>query len=389
VEACGGGVGRHVRSLCQGLIAEGYHVTVAYAPYRADEAFQGFVADKHNGIDFLPLKLKRAVSPGSDLSVFVQVLRLIRNRGPFDVVHGHSSKGGAIARLCGRWLSVPTVYTPHGLNMASPRVSLAKRIANAWAERIMGYGATSKIISVSEGERDFILRRNLIYRKRVALITNGLEARDLDYFWEHRLMRNAIDQWPLTFGSIMRFSPPKTPGCLIEAFARLCAAMPRVTMRLVLVGDGELLAGARRQVEESGLNERVSFLGWQTDARKMLLGFDIFVLSSLSEGGSYTILDAMAAGLPVISTDVFGTRETIAQVSGNVLVPVDDPEALARGMQQTAGLAVGPSSRTVLERIGQANHDYVRTHFRQSETTRRTIEVYRGLAGKKRNPILI
>ena len=388
VEACGAGVGRHVRRLCEDLSAEGHQVTVAYAPYRADEAFQRFVADECDEIDFVPLKLRRAISPRSDLAGFVQLLRLIRNRGPFDVVHGHSSKGGAIARLCGRSLGVPTVYTPHGLNMASPGVSGVKRAANAWAERILGHVATSRIISVSEGERDFILGLNLVSRKRVALINNGVDARDLDYFSEHRMLRGTGDEKPLTFGSIMRFSPPKTPSHLVEAFARLCAAMPRVSMRLTLAGDGELLAGVRSQVEASGLNERVSFLGWQTDPRKVMLGFDVYVLSSLSEGGSYTILDAMAAGLPVISTDVFGTRETIAQVPGNVLAPVGDPEALACGMQRMIGLAAGPSSRAALAEIGQANHDYVRTHFRQSETTRRTIEIYRGLSGKIHNPLL-
>src|SRR5829696_1176021 len=388
VEACGAGVGRHVRRLSEDLAAEGHHVTLAYAPYRADEAFHRFVAEEYNEIDFVPLKLKRSISPRSDLAGFAQLLRVARNRGLFDVVHGHSSKGGAIARLCGRWLGVPTVYTPHGLNMASPGVSGAKRAANAWAERILGHVATSKIISVSEGERDFILRLNLTFRKRVALINNGVDARDLDYFSGHRMLSGAIDEKPLTFGSIMRFSPPKTPGHLVEAFARLCAAMPRETMRLALAGDGELLSGVRSQVEASGLNEKVSFLGWQTDPRKVMLGFDVYVLPSLSEGSSYTILDAMAAGLPVISTDVFGTRETIAQVPGNVLAPVGDPGALARGMQRMAGLAAGPSSRKRLEEIGQANRDYVRTHFRQSETTRRTIEIYRELSGKTHNPLL-
>lgn len=362
-------------------------MTVAYAPYRADEAFQRFVADKRNEIDFVPLNLKRAVSARSDLAGFVQLLRLIRFRGPFDVIHGHSSKGGAIARLCGRWLGVPTVYTPHGLNMASISVSGAKKAANAWAERILGHAATSKVIAVSEGERDFILRLNLTPRKRVALINNGLDARDFEYFSEHKLT-HAVGQRPLTFGSIMRFSPPKTPGDLVEAFARLCEAMPQLPMRLSIAGDGELLAGVRRQVQESGLMDRVSLLGWRKEPRKVMLGFDVYVLSSLSEGGSYTILDAMAAGLPVISTDVFGTGETIAQVPGNALVPVGDPEALARSMQHMASLAAGSSSRTVLDEIGQANYDYVRAHFRHSETTRRTVEVYRGLSGKPRSHLL-
>ena len=165
----------------------------------------------------------------------------------------------------------------------------------------------------------------------------------------------------------------------VAAFDRLCTAMPYLPMRLSIAGDGELLAGIRRQVRESGLNEKVSLLGWRTDVNKLMLGFDMFVLSSLSEGGSYTVLDAMAAGLPVVSTKVFGTKETIAQVPGNVLVPAGDPDTLARGMQRMANLVLGRSPRRALEQIGQANRDYVRSHFTQSDSTRRTLEVYRHL----------
>jgi glycosyltransferase involved in cell wall biosynthesis len=379
VESCAAGVGRHVRGLCEGLIFLGHKVTVAYAPYRVDAAFQQFMEMRRDQIDFAPLKLRREVSPRSDLAGLVQLRRLVKNNGPFDVIHGHSSKGGAIARLAGRWSGIPTVYTPHGLNMASPEVSRTKLAANAAVERFLGYGATSKIISVSEGERDFILKRRIAPQKRVVLINNGVDVRHPNYSSGRRNARGAIDEKPLTFGSIMRFSPPKTPEQLVEAFDRLCAAMPQVSMRLSIAGDGERLAKVRRQVEERGLNGRVSLLGWRKDPEKVLLSFDVFVLSSLSEGGSYTILDAMAAGLPVVTTNVFGTGETVGQVPGNVVVPVGDPGALARGMQLMANLILHDSSRRALVEIGQANYDYVRSHFSQNETIRRTLRVYQEL----------
>jgi glycosyltransferase involved in cell wall biosynthesis len=379
VESCAAGTGRHVSSLCEDLIAQGHQVTVAYAPYHADAAFEKFIMVHRNEIDFVPIKLRHEISPVSDLAGLFQLVRLIWHKGPFDVVHGHSSKGGAIARLAGRLSGLPTVYTPHGLNMASPRVAQAKLAANALVERILGYGATSKIISVSEGEREFIRKLKLTPKQRVCVINNGVDVRDLDYFSKQRVARGTIDEKPLTFGSVMRFSPPKTPGHLVEAFDRLCAAMPYLPMRLSIAGDGELLTGVRRQVRERGLNEKVSLLGWRMDINKLMLGFDVFVLSSLSEGGSYTVLDAMTAGLPVVSTKVFGAEETIAQVPGNVLVPAGDPEILASGMRRIANLDVGRSPRRALEQIGQANRDYIRSHFTQSDTTRRTLEVYREL----------
>src|SRR5919112_4503369 len=102
VEACGAGVGRHVRALCKGLVARDQEVTVAYAPYRVDEAFQRFLVEYRKEIRFVALTVRREISPVSDLRAVSQLMNLIRE-GHFDVVHGHSSKGGAIARIAGRW----------------------------------------------------------------------------------------------------------------------------------------------------------------------------------------------------------------------------------------------------------------------------------------------
>lgn len=91
------------------------------------------------------------------------------------------------------------------------------------------------------------------------------------------------------------------------------------------------------------------------------------------------ILEAMAAKLPVVATNVFGTRETVARVPGNMVVPVGDLDALTLGMKRMATLAPPEELRRSLHAIGRANHDYARQRFRQSEITRRTLEVYRTL----------
>jgi glycosyltransferase involved in cell wall biosynthesis len=386
VEASGAGVGRHVRGLCEGLADRGHRVTVAYSTYRVDAAFRKFVVDRRDEINFVPLRLRREVSPGSDLTSLLQLLRLIRREGPFDIVHGHSSKGGAIARLAGGLSGLPTVYTPHGLIMSSREVSATKRAVYASIERVLGHVATSRIVAVSEGEYEFVIGLRLTRRKRVVLINNGVEARRRENHETTRSSREGAKE-PLIFGSIMRFSPPKTPGHLVEAFSRLCRAMPQVPMQLRIAGDGELIAGVQRQIEQEGLGEKVSLLGWRTDVEEVMLGFDVFVLSSLSEAGSYAILDAMDARLPVVSTDVFGTRETVARVPGNVVVPAGDPEALAYGMRQMVDLARRPPPpRGALPKIGQANHEYVRSHFGQEAFVEGNLEVYRGLLRRTRSP---
>jgi glycosyltransferase involved in cell wall biosynthesis len=379
VEPCSAGVGRHVRSLCEGLASLGHRVTVAYSPYRLDDAFRRFMVDQQDRIRFFPLKVGRKVSPVSDLRSIVQLLRLIKLEGPFDVVHGHSSKGGVIARVAGRWFGNPTVYTPHGLIMSYPEISRPKAAFYTLIEYALGRWASSGIIAVSADEREFILELKLVPKSRVTVIENAIADQDFEGFSDEADYDDTSRR-PLTFGSTLRFSGEKAPGHLIEAFVRLDEMLPQLPMRLVLAGDGELFADARRQVEASGMDEKISLLGWRTDIREVLRELDVLVISSFCESGlSYSTMEAMAAKLPVVSTSVFGTRGTLSRVPGNILVPVGDPRALAEGMRRMATLSQPESLRQVLREIGEANRDYVRRHFRQSDINRRTLELYHEL----------
>jgi glycosyltransferase involved in cell wall biosynthesis len=138
-------------------------------------------------------------------------------------------------------------------------------------------------------------------------------------------------------------------------------------MQLAIAGDGELFHEVVKRVEESGLSDNISLLGWRPNTAEALRELDIFVASSLYEGFSYSILEAMAAGLPVVSTKVFGTRETVSRIPGNVIVPAGDPNALADGMKQMATLDKPDSLRESLRSLGRSNNEFVRKHFRRSE----------------------
>jgi glycosyltransferase involved in cell wall biosynthesis len=377
VEACGAGVGRHVMNLCDGLISEGHEVTVAFAVHRLDEAFRRFIVERSEEIRFFPLAARREISPTSDLRSTAQLLRLIRGKGPFDVIHGHSSKGGGLARIAGRLLGIPTVYTPHSLIMSSPEISRAKSTAYYLIERILGRLATSGLIAVSEEERELILRLGLVRNGSVALIENSLEERDFERFGQTRVFEG-LDQKPLTFGSTMRFSPQKGPEQLVEAFILAAESLPHIPMRLVIAGDGELFDTVYKQTKKRGWDKNILLPGWSADPADVLRELDIFVVSSLYEAGlSFSTMEAMAARLPIVSTAVFGTRRTLARVPGNVLVPVGDVEALACGMQRMATLTNLASLRSTLGEIGQTNRSYVREHFMQDDAVHRTVELYR------------
>src|SRR5919199_1542268 len=184
IEAWDGGAGRHLRSLCEGLVAEGHYVTVVYSPYRTSQTYRQFMLERENELRCISLKIRREISPASDLRGVAQLLRLIKREGPFDVVHGHSAKGGAIARIAGRLSGVPTVYTPNGLIMSYPGISRAKASVYALLERILGHWATSSFITVSEGERNLILKLKLAPSDRITLIENCVKVEDFEYFSE-------------------------------------------------------------------------------------------------------------------------------------------------------------------------------------------------------------
>lgn len=387
VESCGAGVGRHVIGLCKGMAAEGHRVHVAYSPRRLDGAFEEFLSDHESAIRFHPLELGREVSPASDAREALRLFRILRSEGPFDVVHGHSSKGGAVARVAARFAGVPAIYTPHGLIVSSPELSGAKRFFYATVERVLGHLATSAFVAVCEDESKLVSELRLAPRKRLTVIENAIDDDDLDAGdaatdearSENARSENARSE-TLTFGAAMRFSAQKAPRSLIEAFDRFLEMNPGVPARLVVAGDGELFEEVEKEIGEKGIGDEVSLLGWRTDTEEVLRGFDVFVLPSLYEGFSYAVLEAMAAGLPIVSTDVFGAKDTVAKVPGNVVVPVGDSAALADGMREILASPDGESLREKLRSVGEANREYVRENFRQSGATRRVIELYREVA---------
>ena len=376
-----GGSGLHVSRLSRDLVAQGHRVTIAYAPHGADQKFQRFVEERKHDIRFVPLELHRAIAPVADLRSIAKILRLIWREGPFDVVHGHNAKGGVLARIAGRTRSIPTVYTPHSFISSSPEVSKMEKAIYSSIERLLGHFATSGLIAVSEAERDFALRLGLVPENKVVTIHNGVEKEDLEEYPEDA---TSPSYQTLTFGTTLRFGPQKAPGLLVEAFERLTRMLPYLPVRLIIAGDGELFDEVKKQALQGDADDSISFLGWQADVKAVLRQLDIFVLPSLYEGFSYSLLEAMAAGLPVVSTEVFGARETVSRVPGNVLVRPGDPEDLARGMRRIVTGVEPDLLRQTLHDIGLENRRYVGEHFRQSELSLRTAELYSKLAMKRR-----
>jgi glycosyltransferase involved in cell wall biosynthesis len=173
--------------------------------------------------------------------------------------------------------------------------------------------------------------------------------------------------------TVGRLAPEKNFPMLIDAFARATAGDP--TARLVFVGDGSERAALEQQAAAAGVAERVHFLGWRKDVGALLPAFDLFVLSSFSEGLPMSMLEAMSAGVPIVSTAVGDIPEVITDGETGRLVPGKDTGALATAI---ASLHASGEERA---RIGTAGRRLVIARYSRASMVDAYLEAY-GLAGR-------
>jgi sugar transferase (PEP-CTERM/EpsH1 system associated) len=195
----------------------------------------------------------------------------------------------------------------------------------------------SRYVALSHHLEDYLEEQVGIASDRISQIYNGVET---ERFRPSREGRTAIPGCPFAgpgqwlVGSVGRMEAIKDPLNLARAFVRAQELDPAAArnIRLVLVGDGALRADVRQVLERAGVADRVWFAGERDDVPDIMRGLDCFVLPSLAEGVSNTILEAMATGLPVIATRVGGNSELIESGMTGTLVAPANSDALARAM---------------------------------------------------------
>lgn len=337
-----GGAQRHLFDLATGLDPSRFQVTVACAP-------DGILVDRlrEGGVEVIRLdSFQREFSPlkdGQALSAVLEVIRLVRA----DLVHSHSSKAGFLGRLAARRAGAKAVFTAHGFAFGGGAASLPARAAYLAAEWGAGRLWSDRIITVSEADRRLALTWRIAPPHRVVRIHNGIDPTDY----------KAIPDpdpggRPPVIGVISRLVAGKGLEDLLVAASLL---LKRGDYRFVLAGDGPLMPALQQRAQELGIARQVAFPGF-VDPAVALRAIDLFVLPSYKEGLPYNVLEALAAGRPVVATAVGGLPELILDGQNGRLVPVGDIRALAEAME---GLARDPrfsqfaasARRTVLERF--------------------------------------
>ena len=326
VESSAAGTGRHVMDLAEGLLARDCEVHLIYSARRMDKLF----ADRLSmlpSLKCLSLPMRRSIHPG-DFGMARTVRRYLRECGPFDLVHGHSSKGGAIARLAAIGAGVPAFYTIHGLTIADPGLARWKRWMYLSIEILLSR-FSKRIIAVSPEEQRIAARIGM-GAERLVCIPNGLGALE---FASRDDSRRAIgvSEGEFVVGFVGRLVGQKAPDVLLRAFAQIAEAAPRA--RVAMVGSGELEDSLRELASRLHIANRIIWLG-ERDARQVFAAFDLFAISSRKEGLPYVVLEAMQAGLPVVATESSGVEILVEHDSNGKVVRTGDVEGFADAMLQ-------------------------------------------------------
>jgi len=309
------------------------------------------------GVRFIPLThVRRPLSVWRDALGLLELLRLLR-RERHTIVHVNSAKASALGRVAAWLAGVPIrIYTVHGWAFLAHEGLAAA--GYRWVERTLRPLATVTVC-VSENERNAGLAARTCDSRTTVVIHNGVDPGDADFGAERSRQPRLV--------MVGRLQAPKDPITLLRALAKL----REKDFEALLVGDGPDRPAVEEEIRRLGLGSAVRLLGERSDVAGLLRTAHIFVLSTRSEGLPLSILEAMAARLPVIASSVGGVHELVDHGETGILVPPGDADALGAEIER---LLDDPSLARLL---GEAAGMRVAEHFGIATFQRAHLDLYR------------
>jgi glycosyltransferase involved in cell wall biosynthesis len=348
-----GGAERHVVDLAMALHRKGHEVEVACS-------VSGGLSEplEAAGVPVWPLArrlVKRRVSVA-----YARGIRRLLGERRFDLVHAHIFASAIAAAIATLGKGVPLVITEH--TEASWQTWRTRRVSR-WAHR-----RAKRVIAVSTPIERRLIERDGVPPHLVTRIPNAVIPASDEPPDPAGPLPDAWVEGPLV-GVVARLQPEKGVANFLKAAARVSEISPRA--RFLVVGDGPLREELLNLVEHLGISERVRFLGYRTDSRALMGLMDLLVVPSLTEGSPLIVLEAMAAGVPVVASAVGGIPDQVRHGREGILVPPDDPDAL--------GDALGALLRdpAYARRLGEAGRRRTENEFSHETLVRRIEAVYR------------
>lgn len=284
------------------------------------------------GVKTIPLPaLVRRIDPVNDIKAFISLFRWIKHERP-SIVHTHTSKAGFLGRWAAKLAKVPViVHTPHGhvfYGHFPPVISRLFLQMERLTDRI-----TDQAIALTEREKKDYIERFVHCQEKIVTIHSGV---DIDRHMDPRIdiekkkKTLGLNSENLIVGTVGWLIPIKGPVYLLNAMDKVWKALSNVD--LVYVGKGDLRGGLEARAAEMGASDKVTFLGWRDDVHEIIPVFDLFVLPSLNEGMGRVLVEAMAAGKPVVASHVGGISDLVKHNETGVLVPPGNTQALSQAI---------------------------------------------------------
>ncbi len=342
-----GGLARHLLTLIPSLRSRGFAPVLMHGPVDDDEA-ELPLEDDETPVLHNPW-LRRRIDPVADLRAANEIRRAIAWIRP-SIVHTHMAKAGALGRRAAMSSGVPgIVHTFHGHVLegyfATPVNRLFVSIERELARR------TDALVGVSRSVRDDLARIGIGEEAAWSVIPYGFDLAPFatpasDRATVRRDLGIAPDA--LAVGIVGRLVPIKNLGLFFRAAHRVAAEHPRTVF--VVAGDGDLRSALEPEAREL-LGDRVVFTGWVGDLPSLYASLDVTVLTSLNEGTPVALIEAAAAGIAAVATDVGGVRDVVEDGVTGLLVPSEDADALAATIGR---LLADPHARAAMGERGRA-----------------------------------
>ncbi len=312
-------------------------------------------------VEVISLNMPRGLHVG----VAWDLAKIVREK-KIDIIQTHNEKAQLYGCLAGLLTKVPVVHTKHGKNnldwWSITRNNIEARLCR-------------KIVAVSRDAALECVRDEKIPSDKVLTILNGIDTEryfpgDNKYEFKKGL---GFSEETLAIGIVARLAQVKDHETLLKACKILFESDQ--SLKLLVVGDGQLRGSLEQLAQSLGISKQVIFTGMREDIPDLMRAMDIFVLSSVSEGISLTLLEAMACCLPVVATEVGGNPEVLVDGVTGFLVPSQQPELLASKVHT---LIIDPELR---KQMGEAGRQRVLDCFSLSTTAEKYRDMYFNLVG--------
>tara|TARA_Y100000114_G_scaffold157117_1_gene187175 strand:+ start:4145 stop:5263 length:1119 start_codon:yes stop_codon:yes gene_type:complete len=262
--------------------------------------------------------------PGFDLSLIRAIRHRIKTQS-IDVIHCHQYTPWVYGALASVLTKANVIFTEHGRFYPD---------SSSWKRRFVNpvlVGLTSCITAISAATKQALVDYEYLSEKHISVVYNGIEPLSVSQSDVEALRENlGIKTSTTVLGTIARFDPIKNQTMMIRAFHKVLQSHPDTV--LVMVGDGEMRKTLEGLINELGISDNVMFTGYIAKPAMYLAMMDIFLLSSLSEGTSMTLLEAMSLGKPCVVTDAGGNAEVIEDGKNGIVCENDNTDDFAKSV---------------------------------------------------------